>query len=589
MYPFSVTSSSVEGKLECPECKLEYTEEGVLLNPFVSKQKTEDKKDEPEEKEEKDEKDDKICTSCDENEAASSFCVECAEWLCDPCVIAHKRVKLTKDHSVKPKSEAQDIQVKQVDELKPKQMHCQVHKTELLKLFCLTCEKLTCRDCQLEDHKDHNYQYIEKTVDEQKQVLLDGIAKVKEKLEKHQEVAEQILNKEKDIKRQQVEVFNEVRSVADMITNELISWCKKLLNFLQGVCHGRLKDLMFKKKEVDTYASKAKYIIDFVQQALDSGDDLALLHAKSVMLKNLTQLQDQDINFSRTLLELNIKYENDAVFLTKNVSKMGFINVNGKSYPHDESQNTDKEETAKPDKEKAASSPTNNTTATKSVKNMTNGELLNTINKDNFQQHIIELLSREPQNVREQYRSLPPEQKRSFLEKLLATHRQRQQQTGLPNQSNDVVPTANVVVSNGQQMRRTGSFTSDSNALQAMYRQTQSMQQPVQPPYLQPQPQHQQQQQQQQHQIQHQIQQARNRLMQQRQIQHQQVAQQRQLQQQHHQQQQMRQQQMGMMDMFNKNQFGQQNQAAQLQGFQNWRGESTCIFLCFLFLSVMYG
>lgn len=35
---------------------------------------------------------------------------------------------------------------------------CDVHKQEPLKLFCETCDRLTCRDCQLQKHKDHKYE-----------------------------------------------------------------------------------------------------------------------------------------------------------------------------------------------------------------------------------------------------------------------------------------------------------------------------------------------------------------------------------------------------------------------------------------------
>lgn len=32
---------------------------------------------------------------------------------------------------------------------------CPIHKQEPLKLFCETCDTLTCRDCQLLEHKEH--------------------------------------------------------------------------------------------------------------------------------------------------------------------------------------------------------------------------------------------------------------------------------------------------------------------------------------------------------------------------------------------------------------------------------------------------
>ncbi|XP_041341446.1 transcription intermediary factor 1-beta-like isoform X3 [Pyrgilauda ruficollis] len=42
------------------------------------------------------------CTSCEDNAAATSFCLECAEPLCDTCVEAHLRVRYTREHSVQP-------------------------------------------------------------------------------------------------------------------------------------------------------------------------------------------------------------------------------------------------------------------------------------------------------------------------------------------------------------------------------------------------------------------------------------------------------------------------------------------------------
>ena len=41
-----------------------------------------------------------------------------------------------------------------------KPVFCDIHKQEPLKLFCETCDRLTCRDCQLLKHKDHKYDHI---------------------------------------------------------------------------------------------------------------------------------------------------------------------------------------------------------------------------------------------------------------------------------------------------------------------------------------------------------------------------------------------------------------------------------------------
>ncbi|KAI8440742.1 hypothetical protein MSG28_009081 [Choristoneura fumiferana] len=46
------------------------------------------------------------CNSCEDTEPATSYCTDCAEFICDNCVQAHQRLKITKDHTIKSKEEA---------------------------------------------------------------------------------------------------------------------------------------------------------------------------------------------------------------------------------------------------------------------------------------------------------------------------------------------------------------------------------------------------------------------------------------------------------------------------------------------------
>lgn len=418
----------MDDKLCCPECGIVYSEKDVMPNPFMlSPKKNESNMQDGSPSAEKC----PVCTSCEDNQKASSFCMECAEWLCDPCVIAHKRVKLTKDHTVS--ADVKPDEVKEgVSDNKHRQIFCQTHKTETLKLFCLTCETLTCRDCQLNEHKDHKYQYIEQTIEEQKRALMEGVNELKKRLAMNQEMSQKIIDKEANISKQQVDVFYEVRQVADVITNELISWCKKLLNFLQGVCHGRIKDLTFKKNEVATYDKKARNTIEFVESALGSGDDLSVLLAKSFMAKSINSLKDQTINFQNTLLEFNIKYENDAKFLSKHVSKMGFINVNGKSYPQNPNQ-------VQPPTAPPAS------TSNQSKENI-----------------IAELIKKQPPHVQEKYRTLPVEQKRMFVNHLLQ-YSERMKNKAANQNANQPAPNMNVV------NQRQPHYNTDSTAIRDWY------------------------------------------------------------------------------------------------------------------------
>jgi len=110
------------------------------------------------------------CTGCEENVAASHFCTDCSEWLCEPCAQAHRRVKVTKEHTIvsvdkmtanSSAAAASDNMSAAMSASKNRSLMCPTHPKEPLILYCETCVKLTCRDCQLGEHRDHKYQFVQ--------------------------------------------------------------------------------------------------------------------------------------------------------------------------------------------------------------------------------------------------------------------------------------------------------------------------------------------------------------------------------------------------------------------------------------------
>ncbi|KAL3841518.1 hypothetical protein ACJMK2_019652 [Sinanodonta woodiana] len=376
--------------IKCPICKKEWDQELLIENLFIPAQvKSEIKTEDGGATEESFE----VCTACDESQKATSFCIDCHEWLCDQCVFAHKRVRITKDHTISEKITPETAM--EFPESKPKRhIFCELHKTEKVKLFCITCDKLTCRDCQLLEHKDHKYQFINETITEQKATLQSHVERLKALLDKFSDLGAKISNKENDIRQQQKAIFNEVRKVADSVTNEIISWCKKLLNFLSGVCNSRMSTLLEKHKELNEFSTHAKHCISFVESALKEGDDLSILYTKSLMMKNLDQLLHKEIEVQDKVFDLTMKYKHDASFLTKNVSKMGSMEVNGLSFP---------------------SSP--------------HSESPPALNQVSPAQ-VAEWLNQYPPAVRERYLSLPVQERKVFLQGLLKYQMKKQMEQG---------------------------------------------------------------------------------------------------------------------------------------------------------------
>lgn len=118
-----------------------------------------------------------ICTSCDDGLTATHLCKDCNEVLCDSCVSAHHRVKLTKDHHILEFDESGSSgkatptpNYQYYSHQLPEHLtcYCIIHPDEILRLYCDTCNIAICRDCTLSEHQGHSCVYLQDAVQESK-------------------------------------------------------------------------------------------------------------------------------------------------------------------------------------------------------------------------------------------------------------------------------------------------------------------------------------------------------------------------------------------------------------------------------------
>ena len=97
------------------------------------------------------------CTNCEDRSVAIARCGDCVEFLCEQCLSAHKRTKLTKDHEV---MRLKDLQSSDVQDKMHRPLYCVHHDGEILKYYCETCDDPVCRECLIMEHREHAYGYL---------------------------------------------------------------------------------------------------------------------------------------------------------------------------------------------------------------------------------------------------------------------------------------------------------------------------------------------------------------------------------------------------------------------------------------------
>lgn len=304
--------STQVGVIRCPVCSQECAERHIIDNYFV--------RDTTEVPSSTVEKSSQACTSCEDNAEAQGFCVECVEWLCKTCVRAHQRVKFTKEHTVRQKEEVSP-EATGVSSQRP--VFCPFHKKEQLRLYCETCDKLTCRDCQLQEHKEHRYQFIEEAFLGQKVVIDTLINKLMEKNKYIKFTGDQIQNRIHEINQNQKQVEQDIKVAIFTLMVEINKKGKALLHQLESLAKDRRMKLLKQQHEVAGLSSQLEHVVGFSKWAVSSGSSTALLYSKRLITYRLRHLLRARCD--ATPITSSIQFQCDASSWAQHIFHLGSL------------------------------------------------------------------------------------------------------------------------------------------------------------------------------------------------------------------------------------------------------------------------
>ena len=181
------------------------------------------------------------CSSCDENNTASSYCFVCQIFLCTVCFEAHQRLKTTRGHRnvVIEKLNVQDVQ-----ELIHRPVMCsqQYHENQPLEFYCEECKVLICQKCCIVSHNRHTITDTQKAAQVQKMQMKDALEKVK---------AETVIY-ENEIRKQ--------TELMDKTKNEILSAEKKMTDAVEErIRELREHERVMKAKFAEIYEAQQKH------------------------------------------------------------------------------------------------------------------------------------------------------------------------------------------------------------------------------------------------------------------------------------------------------------------------------------------
>ena len=240
-----------------------------------------------------------VCSSCDEGSPATSRCRDCNnEALCENCVHAHMRVRLTKDHRIVslnddiPKSSPPLTGMLSPNNHSPPNNFCEIHEGESISFYCDVCQQAICRECTTRtEHANHNFLYIKQAIRVAKQQNIKMLADAKKGLEYVKEGLNSCKLMDERIEQHAQFTVGEVRTNIRRLTNALEERERALLRRIEKIRAVKGAVLRSQTEGLTHGFLRLRNAVEYLTQGIESCTDLEVLTLRKNALSQLSDLR----------------------------------------------------------------------------------------------------------------------------------------------------------------------------------------------------------------------------------------------------------------------------------------------------------
>ncbi|XP_008944123.1 PREDICTED: tripartite motif-containing protein 66, partial [Merops nubicus] len=272
----------------------------------------------------------KSCSMCKEKRPAHSLCTRCNKWLCSSCTEEHRHGQETGDRF--PSLSLKGCTATE-DEASELSLFCPVHTHEPLKLFCETCDTLTCRSCLLTEHKEHRFRHLNEALQNQRIILENVITKVEEKKSGIQVSAKQIEDRLLEVKLLYQKVENQIKMAKMILMNEINKRTNILLEELDKITNERKQKLEQQLQGVVVLSRQVEHVQNFISWAVCSKNSIPFLFSKELIVFQIQRLLETNCN-TDIGPPLKIRFTWDPSYWTKQLSNLGGFTMEGGHISH---------------------------------------------------------------------------------------------------------------------------------------------------------------------------------------------------------------------------------------------------------------
>ena len=228
-----------------------------------------------------------MCEQCAESKSVA-FCRQCTNFICDNCVKIHKKMKVFADHKVATLEELKEGGAKQIPVKQGPPPMCKVHD-EPKKIYCYECKQLICRDCILDDHTGHKYDFVKKAAPAIKEKLAERLAPLKEMQASLCDASKSIKSTKSDIERQGATVAASIEQSFQELHEIIEQRKRELLEKTSSLVKGKLDRLNVQDKGYEIASGTVQSLVEFVEQNIENVTEEELMTIHTQILNRIDE------------------------------------------------------------------------------------------------------------------------------------------------------------------------------------------------------------------------------------------------------------------------------------------------------------
>ena len=173
---------------------------------------------------------------------------------------------------------------------------CSQHKNERLRYFCSSCEACICPVCFAEDHRGHEFDVIEKAVQEDKKYIMLNVDTIKEKANLFREEIRKLEKTSEDDEMIIAIAKQQVSEAAQHVITKTRQQEKQLLESLEMTRRKRIERINSAKQELESLVKQMNQAAEFAENLVQSSSGLNIIQTKTTLKQKFQELRGVEIS-----------------------------------------------------------------------------------------------------------------------------------------------------------------------------------------------------------------------------------------------------------------------------------------------------